>query len=55
MNVLMNLVWHPKLFSSKDAFVEFSKKVEAQRTLGEKRLRVRPRGFRFIGPDKPDS
>jgi hypothetical protein len=55
VNVLMNLVWHPKLFSSKDAFVEFSKKVEAQRTLGEKRLRVRPRGFRFIGPVKPDS
>jgi hypothetical protein len=51
----MNLVWHPKLFSSKDAFVEFSEKVEAQRTLGEKRLRVRPRGFRFIGPVKPDS
>jgi hypothetical protein len=50
VNVLMNLVWHPKLFSSKDAFVEFSEKVEAQRTLGEKRQRVRPRGFRFIGP-----
>jgi hypothetical protein len=37
VNVLRNLVSHPKLFSSKDAIVEFSEKVEAQRTLGVKR------------------
>jgi hypothetical protein len=51
----MNLVWHPKLFSSKDAFVEFSEKVKAQSTLGVKRPRVRPRGFRFFGAVKPNS
>ena len=54
MNVLMNLVSHPKLFSSKDAFVEFSEKVEAQRTLGVTRPRVRPKTLRFIRPAKPD-
>jgi len=54
VNVLMNLVSHPKLFSSKDAFVEFSEKVEAERTLGVTRPRVRPKDLRFIRPAKPD-
>jgi hypothetical protein len=54
VNVLRNLVSHPKLFSSKDAFVNFSEKVEAQRTLGVKKPRVRPKTIRFIRPAKPD-
>jgi len=53
-NVLTNLVSNPKLFSSKDAFVEFSEKVEAQRTLGVERPRVRPRGLMFSRSVKPD-
>jgi hypothetical protein len=53
VNVLMNLVSHPKLFNSKDAFIEFSKKVAAERTLGV-RPRVRPKTLRFIRPVKPD-
>jgi hypothetical protein len=54
VNVLRNLVSHPKLFSSKDAFVEFSEKLEAQRTLGVKRPRVRPKGLMFSRSVKPD-
>lgn len=33
-NVLTNLVWHPEIFDSKDAVVEFSEKVRAERLLG---------------------
>lgn len=53
VNVLTNLVSHPKLFSSKDAFVEFSQKVEAQRTLSVKQPRVRPKTLKLIRPTKP--
>jgi hypothetical protein len=53
-NVLTNLVYHPKLFSSKDAFVDFSRRLEAKRTLGVKKPRVRPKTFRFIRPVRPD-
>ena len=42
LNVLVNIVDHPRLFSSKKNLIEFSRKVEAERTLGLK-SRVRPR------------
>ncbi|MGH3144504.1 MAG: hypothetical protein ACRDTR_01755, partial [Rubrobacter sp.] len=51
LNLLINLVSHPKLFGSKDDVVRFSEKVEAERVLGVK-PRVRPegrKGLRFIG------
>lgn len=53
LNVLTNVVSHPKLFSSKQALVEFCQKVEAERTLGRK-PRVRPKTLRFIRPVEPD-
>jgi hypothetical protein len=52
-NVLTNLVSFPKLFSSKEAFVKFSKKVEAEHMLGVKST-VRPQNLRFSRHHKPD-
>lgn len=55
LNLLSNLVAFPRLFHSKDAIVEFSKKVEAERILGTK-PRVRPKDLRFIGTlPRPES
>lgn len=51
LNLLINLVSHPKLFQSKDDVIKFSEKVEAERVLGVK-PKVRPEGrggLRFIG------
>jgi hypothetical protein len=47
LHVLANLVKHPKLFPSKDAFIEFTEKVEAERTLGVK-PKVRPESLIFV-------
>lgn len=47
LNLLGNLVARPDIFSSKDALVEFSEKVRAERILGV-RLRVRPKDLRFV-------
>lgn len=55
LNLLSNLVAFPRLFRSKDAVVEFSEKVEAERILGAK-PRVRPKDLRFIGTlPRPES
>jgi hypothetical protein len=48
LNLLGNLVAFPELFPSKQALVEFSEKVEAERILKVK-PRVRPRDLKFIG------
>jgi hypothetical protein len=49
LNVLMNVVNHPKLFKSKDDLVNFSKKVEAEKTLGIK-SKVRPKSMKATFP-----
>jgi hypothetical protein len=55
LNLLSNLVALPKVFHSKDAIIEFSEKVEAERILGVK-PRVRPKDLRFIGTlPRPES
>jgi hypothetical protein len=50
LNVLMNIVAHPKLFASKDDVVEFAKKVSAERVLGitGTQSKVRPKTFRSV-------
>lgn len=45
--LLTNLVAHPALFGSKDAVVEFSKRVEAEKLLGGK-PRMRPKSLRML-------
>lgn len=45
--LLANLVKHPSLFVSKDAVIEFSQRLEAERLLGTK-PRVRPRSLRMF-------
>jgi hypothetical protein len=47
LNLLANLVSHPKVFSSKDEVIKFADKVEAEHTLGIK-PRVRPKTLRFF-------
>lgn len=48
MNVLSNLVRHPRLFSCKDDVIAFAEKVAAQKLLG-KRLTTRPKTLIFLG------
>lgn len=49
LNVLMNVVNHPKLFKSKDDLVKFSEKVEAEKVLGIK-PKVRPKTIKASFP-----
>ncbi len=49
LNLLLNIVTHIKLFSSKDAIVDFSLKVEAERRLGI-RPRTRPKTLSYLKP-----
>jgi len=53
LNLLINLMHHINLFNSKDAVIEFSKKVEAERVLGV-RPRVRPKSLRFFSSTYTD-
>jgi len=48
-NVLNNIVKHPKLFNSRDAVIEFSRKVEAERLLNIK-PKVTPKTFMYVDP-----
>ncbi len=48
LHALTNLVRAPKLFPSKGAFIEFTKKIEAERTLGLKPKVQRAGAFMFI-------
>lgn len=45
--LLANLVTHPTIFTSKDAVIDFSKKVEAEKLLGVK-AKIRPKSLRMI-------
>lgn len=45
--LLVNLVTHPQQFGSKESVAEFSRKVEAEKILGNKRT-VRPRSLRML-------
>ncbi len=45
--LLANLVTHPKIFFSKDAVIEFAKKIEAERLL-RARPKVRPKSLRMF-------
>jgi hypothetical protein len=47
LNLLMNIVNFPALFSSKQKVIEFGDKVQAEHVLGM-RSKVRPKKFRFI-------
>lgn len=46
-NLMNNIVKHPKLFSSKNDLIEFSKKIEAEKVLGIK-SKIRPKTFYFL-------
>lgn len=46
-NLLLNIIHHINIFSSKNKVVEFSKKVEAEYLLGGK-PKVRPKTFKFL-------
>lgn len=46
-NILVNLLKHPTIFSSKAALLEFSEKVQAERILGIK-SKVTPKTFVFV-------
>lgn len=46
--LLSNLVTHPVLFYSKEAVIEFSKRVEAERLLKGIKTTVRPRSLRMF-------
>jgi hypothetical protein len=52
LNLLTDLVRHPKLFRSKEDVIAFSERVEAERVLGVK-PKVRPKTFMFIRRFKP--
>ena len=47
VNLLWNILSHPKLFRSKEDVIEFGRKVEAERILGIK-PRVRPKSLQYI-------
>ncbi len=47
-NLLFNIVKHPKEFSSKEMLINFSKKIEAEKILGIKESKVRPKTFSYI-------
>ena len=53
LNLLWNIVAHIDLFPSKNAIIDFSRKVEAGRTLGVK-PRVRPKTLTFLKPSYQD-
>jgi hypothetical protein len=53
VNLLANLVSHPKLFRSKADVIKFSERVEAERTLGIA-PKVRPKGFKFLRSFQPE-
>ena len=53
LNLLWNIVAHINLFPSKDAIIDFSRRVEAERTLGVK-PRVRPKTLTFLKPSYRD-
>jgi hypothetical protein len=53
VNVLMNFVSAPKVFSSKDAVVKFAERLEAERLLRAS-PKQRPTNLRFMRPVKPD-
>lgn len=52
VNLLVNLVGNPRLFSSKEDVVKFSKKLEAERILGVP-PRIRPKNLRFVRRFRP--
>jgi len=47
MNVLVNLLRHPKLFQQKDDVINFSELVSAEHLLGRK-SQIRPKTLRFV-------
>ncbi len=47
LNIIRNIVKHPEVFTSKDALIDFTQKVEAEKTLGLP-SKVHPRSFRYI-------
>ena len=47
LNVLVNLLRHPKLFGSKEEVILFAKKVQAERLLGKK-FQVRPKTLQYF-------
>lgn len=49
LNVLINIVSHPKRFGSKSSIIEFSRQVEAERILGV-RPSVRPKTLQMLKP-----
>jgi len=49
LNVLLNIVKHPKIFGSKEDLIKFSKKIEAEHLLGLK-PKIRPKTFRALLP-----
>lgn len=49
LNVLVNISRHPELFGSKQAIVEFSRKVEAERILGVRPI-VQPKTLQMLRP-----
>lgn len=49
-NLFLNIVCHIKIFQSKQDVIDFSKKVEAEHTLGIK-TKVQPKTFRFLNPN----
>jgi len=53
LNLLANLVTHPKVFSSKDDVIKFADKVEAEHTLGIN-TKVRPKTLRFFSHSYTD-
>jgi hypothetical protein len=53
LNLLWNIVAHIDLFPSKDAIVEFSRKLEAERLLGVK-PKTRPKTLHFLKPSYSD-
>ncbi len=53
LNVLTNIVRHPKIFRSKQKLIEFSEKVQAEHILGIK-PKVRPKTFQILRPRYTD-
>lgn len=49
LNLLINIVKHPKLFRSKEMLLNFSEKIQAEYVLGLK-PKVRPKSFRYLIP-----
>ena len=53
LNVFTNIVGHTDIFGSKRKLIEFSKKIQAEKTL-EINGNVRPKSFRLIGSNYKD-